>query len=72
MNQNDNHMNILRDSIGECKTKMELVNDYLNRFKISDIRLVAPLLDVERCLNVVLHILSHDDNPDALDSKWRS
>jgi len=48
---------MLEGTISECEAKMSLVNDYLDRFKIQDMRIVAPVRDIERCIHVMLHML---------------
>lgn len=50
---------ILQNNVCECHVKMELINDYLNRFKISDNRLTAPIHDIERCIDTMIHIIQH-------------
>ena len=48
---------MLEGTVSECQAKMTLVNDYLDRFKIQDLRIVAPIRDIERCIDVMLHML---------------
>ena len=48
---------MLEGTVSECQAKMTLVNDYLDRFKIQDMRIVAPIRDIERCIDVMLHML---------------
>jgi len=44
----------------ESQIKMELIRDYLHRFKISDPRLVSPIMDIDRCLSVMDHLMGHE------------
>ena len=48
---------ILHSTISECHVKMELITDYLKRFEIEDNRLVAPIHDIERCIDVMHHVM---------------
>ena len=48
---------ILHSTVAECHAKMELITDYLERFKIVDNRLVAPIHDIERCIDVMHHMM---------------
>ena len=48
----------------ESQVKMSLIRDYLYRFAISDPRLVAPIMDVDRCLSTLDHLMGHDHNHD--------
>ena len=48
----------LLSAISEAEAKMILVQDYLDRFKISDMRLLAPVHDIDRCISHVCHIIS--------------
>jgi len=49
---------LLEGTVSECDAKLSLVNDYLDRFKIQDMRIVAPIRDIERCIHVMLHMLN--------------
>ncbi len=49
---------ILHGAVAECNAKMELITDYLERFKIKDNRLVAPIHDIERCIEVMHHVMN--------------
>lgn len=51
---------ILHSAVDECHAKLEIVNDYLERFKISDNRLVAPIHDIERCVDMMYHVMHHE------------
>ena len=56
---------VLQSTVCECESKISLINDYLERFKISDVRITAPIWDVERCVGVMKHILGdHEHNSD--------
>ena len=44
-------------TVSECQAKMELIDDYLERFKIKDMRIVAPIRDIERYVMVMAHLL---------------
>ena len=55
---------VLTSSIGECQTKLCLISDYLERFNIQDIRIVAPINDIERCVDMMAHAL-HKDEPEG-------
>ena len=50
---------IVRSAVDECNAKLDIINDYLDRFKISDNRLVAPIHDIERCIETMHHILHY-------------
>ena len=56
----------LESSVGECQTKLELVNDYLERFQIKDSRLLAPILDIERCVCAMVYLLNGHDGEDGV------
>ncbi len=58
MNDNEFHK-FLEMNVAECQTKLELINDYLERFKITDARLRAPVFDIERCVRIITHLM-HD------------
>ena len=58
MNSDDVNM-IIDSSVCECQIKLELLNDYLERFRIRDARITAPIKDIERCVDVMVHVL-HD------------
>ena len=51
----------------ESHAKLSLITDYLERFKIEDVRIVAPIRDIERCVDMMGHALGmcdqdhHDD-----------
>ena len=60
----DELKNVLRCNIGECQTKLELINDYFERFKIRDSRITAPVHDIDRCIIMMSHIIDHE-NPDS-------
>lgn len=53
----------IESSVGECHAKLQLVHDYLDRFQIKDNRILAPIMDIERCIHILLHLL-HDHNGD--------
>jgi len=55
---------ILASTVAECFAKMEIITDYIERFKISDNRLVAPIHDIERCISVMNHIMEHEREGD--------
>ena len=48
---------LLHDSITECQIKLSLIDDYLERFQIEDARLLAPIKDIERCINMMHHTM---------------
>jgi len=52
---------ILHSAVSECHVKLEIITDYLERFKISDNRLVAPIHDIERCVDMMHHLMHHDE-----------
>ena len=56
---------VLQSTVAECCIKLELITDYIERFKISDNRLVAPIHDIERCVDVMTHIMEHKGEGDA-------
>ena len=55
---------ILHGAVAECNAKLELITDYLERFKISDNRLVAPIHDIERCVDMMTHLMHHKEMGD--------
>jgi len=59
MNSDEFHK-ILEMNVAECQTKFELINDYLERFKINDARLTAPIFDIERCVSIMIHLINDD------------
>ena len=63
--------NALESSVGECQTKLELVNDYLERFKIKDSRLRAPIYDIERCIALMVHLLHHHSGDNEFQGEMR-
>jgi len=54
---NDEYQKILGSNVAECQTKLELINDYFERFKITDARLRAPIFDIERCVGIITHLI---------------
>ena len=52
--------NVLHSSVNECHAKLSLISDYLERFKIQDVRILAPIHDIERCVDMMEHALHHD------------
>lgn len=63
MNDNEFHK-FLEMNVAECQTKLELINDYLERFKITDARLRAPIFDVERSVVIITNLI-HDYQLDS-------
>jgi len=55
----DEELKTIMSVVAEATAKMILIQDYVDRFKISDIRILAPIQDVERCVTVLDHILNH-------------
>ena len=55
---------ILHSAVSECNAKLEIITDYLARFKISDNRLVAPIHDIERCVDMMHHVMHPEDHGD--------
>ena len=62
MNNSDDVNDILHSSVGECQAKLFLISDYLERFKIKDMRIMSPIRDIERCVEMMAHVL-HDSHP---------
>ena len=58
----DELKNVLLSNIGECQTKLELINDYLERFQIRDSRITAPVFDIDRCISMMVHIIDHENS----------
>ena len=56
---------MLAENIGECDTKLELVNDYLQRFKITDPLLTSPIMDIERCISFLKHFVQFHMGPNG-------
>ena len=74
MEDRKNPISILARQIDECEAKMELVQDYIERFKIKDIRIVAPILDIERCITFMAIIIDHEQGHSgvALENRHRT
>ena len=53
--------NVLSSSVCECQIKLSLISDYLERFKIQDVRILAPIHDIERCVDMMAHALHQDE-----------
>ena len=53
---------LLEGTVNECQAKLSLINDYLERFQIEDVRLVAPIRDIERCIHMIHHTMGCDGN----------
>ena len=56
MNDDEFHK-ILVMNVAECQIKLELIDDYFERFKINDARVRAPISDVERCVGIITPLL---------------
>jgi len=56
----DMDQELLHDSINECRVKLSLIDDYLERFQIEDVRLLAPIKDVQRCIAMMHHTMGCD------------
>ena len=52
---------MLHNSITECQVKLSLIDDYLERFQIEDVRLLAPIRDIQRCVSVMHHTMGCDN-----------
>ena len=52
---------VLNNSVNECQTKLCLISDYFDRFKIRDVRILAPIHDIERCVDMMSHALHEDE-----------
>ena len=61
---NDKELKAIMSVVAEATAKMTLIQDYIERFKISDVRILAPIQDVERCVCVLDHILNHKSPED--------
>jgi hypothetical protein len=48
---------VLSSSVCECQIKLSLISDYIERFKIQDVRILAPIHDIERCVDMMAHAL---------------
>lgn len=48
---------VFNSSINECQAKLYLISDYFERFKIQDVRILAPIHDIERCVEMMAHAL---------------
>ena len=47
----------LAATIGEGVAKLGLIHDYIDRFEIKDMRIIAPILDIERVLCTCGHVV---------------
>ena len=61
---NEEEMKMMMSAVMEATTKMALIRDYIERFKISDVRILAPIQDIDRCVCVLDHILNHNPTED--------
>ncbi len=61
---NEEEMKIIMSAVIEATAKMALIRDYIERFKISDVRILAPIEDIDRCVCVLDHILNHKSPED--------
>ena len=61
---NEEEMKMMMSAVMEATTKMALIRDYIERFKISDVRILAPIQDIDRCVCVLDHILNHNPAED--------
>jgi len=57
-------MKMIMSAVVEATAKMALIRDYIERFKISDVRIIAPIQDIDRCVCVLDHILNHNPTED--------
>ena len=57
--------NVLHSSVNECHAKLCLILDYFERFKIKDVRILAPIHDIERCIDMMSHVLQKDGQDDC-------
>ena len=57
-------MKMIMSAVIEATTKMALIRDYIERFEISDVRILAPIHDIDRCVCVLDHILNHNPAED--------
>jgi hypothetical protein len=55
---NDVDQELIHDSINECRVKLSLIDDYLERFQIEDVRLLAPIKDVQRCVAIQWDVMA--------------
>ena len=60
---------IIESAVGECQVKLGLITDYLERFHISDARITAPIKDIERCVDVMTHILYDYQKDERFENK---
>ena len=61
---NEGEMKMIMSAVIEATAKMALIRDYIERFKISDVRILAPIQDIDRCVCVLDHILNHNPTED--------
>ena len=57
--------NVLNSSVNECQVKLSLISDYFDRFKIQDVRILAPIHDIERCVDMMSHALHENEEEDC-------
>ena len=72
MFDNDMTETVLNSSVNECQAKLCLISDYLERFKIQDVRILAPIHDIERCVDMMGHALGMHDKDHSDDFKENS
>jgi len=63
MNSDDEKKTIM-SVVEEATEKMVLIKDYVIRFKISDVRILAPIQDVNRCIWILDNILNNKSHED--------
>lgn len=63
----DKHLEAIFDAISEAEIKLMLVQDYLQRFQITDVRLVAPLKDIDRCISFASNTSQHMQDDGTYD-----
>ena len=59
----EDKMQMLWAALNEGSIKMTLVRDYVERFDIKDMRLVAPLVDVSSIFHSLLENMFNGDCP---------
>jgi len=61
---NEEELKTIMSAVIEATAKMALIHDYIKRFRISDVRILAPIQDIDRCVRVIDHILNNNPTED--------
>jgi hypothetical protein len=57
---NTDKIHTIMGCLDEANVKLSLIDDYLKRFQVRDMRIHAPLLDVHRVLGAILMVVEQE------------